>query len=136
MADRYPDIPGAKGPDGTSQDAAEAIAAGDEVTCASVFGAPAYLSGLDDEMHKAFTWQWQERSNPLVAKRLRAVTAAKDYIDRTGPVMLKEWQKAVGVTEESQRDRNGRKIVTRRITPSEIRLKKTRADARFALPTN
>jgi len=28
MADRYPDIPGAKGPDGTSQDAAEAIAPG------------------------------------------------------------------------------------------------------------
>ena len=26
MAERYPDIPGAKGPDGTSQDAAEAIA--------------------------------------------------------------------------------------------------------------
>ena len=26
MADRYPDNPGAKGPDGTSQDAAEAIA--------------------------------------------------------------------------------------------------------------
>lgn len=26
MADRYPDIPGAKGPDATSQDAAEAIA--------------------------------------------------------------------------------------------------------------
>lgn len=26
MADRYPDMPGAKGPDGTSQDAAEAIA--------------------------------------------------------------------------------------------------------------
>ena len=26
MADCYPDIPGAKGPDGTSQDAAEAIA--------------------------------------------------------------------------------------------------------------
>lgn len=26
MADRYPDIPGAKGPDGTSQDAAQAIA--------------------------------------------------------------------------------------------------------------
>lgn len=25
MADRYPDIPGAKGPDGTSQDAADAI---------------------------------------------------------------------------------------------------------------
>jgi hypothetical protein len=30
MADRYPDIPGAKGPDGTSQDAAEPI-----VPCAS-----------------------------------------------------------------------------------------------------
>lgn len=26
MADRYPDIPGAKGPDGTSQDAADEIA--------------------------------------------------------------------------------------------------------------
>ena len=26
MADRYPDIPGAKGPDGTSQDVAEGIA--------------------------------------------------------------------------------------------------------------
>ena len=26
MADRYPDKPGAKGPDGTSQDAAEAVA--------------------------------------------------------------------------------------------------------------
>ena len=27
MSDRYPDIPGSKGPDGTSQDAAEAIKA-------------------------------------------------------------------------------------------------------------
>lgn len=113
-----------------------AIEAGDEVTCSSVFGAPAYLSGLSQEMHREFTRQWQERVNPLVAKRLRAVVAARDYVERTGPLVLREWHKAVGVIEETQEVRNGRRVVTRRVTASEIRTKKAAADARFALPTN
>jgi hypothetical protein len=114
----------------------DAIEARDEVTCSSLFGAPAYLSGLTEEMHREFTRRWQERMNPLVAKRLRAVVAAKDYVDRTGPLMLKEWHKAVGVIEETREDRSGRKIVVRRITASEIRKKKASADERFALPAN
>jgi hypothetical protein len=113
-----------------------AIEARDEVTCSSLFGAPAYLSGLTDEMHKQFTRQWQERINPLVGKRLRAVTAARDYIDRTSGLMLKEWQKAVGVLEETSEGPNGRRIVTRRVTASEIRRKKTKADQRFAFLPN
>ena len=114
----------------------DAINARDEVTCSSLFGAPAYLSGLTEEMHREFTRQWQERINPLVAKRLRAVTAARDYVERTGPLMLKEWHKAVGAIEETREDRSGRKIVVRRVLPSELRKKKASADARFALPTN
>ena len=113
-----------------------AIEARDEVTCSSLFGAPAYLCGLTDEMHKQFTRKWQEEVNPLVAKRLRAVNAALDYVDRTGPLMLKEWHKAVGVLEETQEGRNGRRIVTRRVLPSELRKKKTKADERFVIPTN
>ena len=113
-----------------------AIEARDEVTCSSLFGAPAYLCGLTDEMHKQFTRKWQEEVNPLVAKRLRAVNAALDYVDRTGPLMLREWHKAVGVLEETKEGPNGRKIVVRRVLPSEIRKKKTSADVRFVIPTN
>jgi uncharacterized protein YeaO (DUF488 family) len=113
-----------------------AITARDEVTCSSVFGAPAYLSGLTEEMHREFTRKWQEEVNPLVAKRLRAVKAALDYVDRTGPLMLKEWHKAVGVLEEAKEGPNGRKIVVRRVLPSEIRKKKISADERFVIPSN
>jgi hypothetical protein len=113
-----------------------AITNRDEVTCSSLFGAPGYLCGLTDEMHREFTRKWQEEVNPLVAKRLRAVTAALDYVDRTGPLMLKEWRKAVGVLEETKEGPNGRKIVVRRVLPSELRKKKTKADERFVIPTN
>ena len=113
-----------------------AIDARDDATCSSLFGAPAYLSGLTEDMHKQFTRKWQEKMNPVAAKRLRAVVAARDYIDRTGPLMLKEWQKAVGVIEETHDGPNGRRIVVRRVTASEIRKKKNFADERFAFPVN
>ncbi|URD61826.1 hypothetical protein M8312_04760 [Sphingomonas sp. KRR8] len=113
-----------------------AIRAGDEVTCSSLFGAPAYLSGLNEEMHREFTRLWQEKVNPLVAKRLRAVSAAHEYVERTGPLMLKEWHNAVGVIEETREDRSGRRIVVGRSTASAIRKKKASADQRFALPAN
>jgi hypothetical protein len=50
--------------------------------------------------------------------------------------MLREWQKAVGVLEETKEGPNGRRIVTRRVLPSELRKKKTKADERFVLPAN
>ena len=113
-----------------------AIDARDEATCSSLFGAPAYLSGLTEEMHKHFTRKWQEKINPVTTKQLKAVVAARDYLDRTGPLMLNEWQKAVGVIEETQDGPNGRRLVVRRVTASEIRKKKNFADERFAFPAN
>jgi hypothetical protein len=113
-----------------------AIESGDEVTCSSLFGAPAYLSGLSEDMHKQFTRLWQEHINPLASKRLAAVRAAHAYVERTGPLMLSQWTKAVGEIVETEEVRGGRRVVTRRVKPSEIRKKKTKADERFALPTN
>ncbi|WP_444461174.1 hypothetical protein [Rhodobacter capsulatus] len=60
-----------------------AIQKGDEVTVSAVLGAPAYLSGLTDEMQAMLLRQWHEKHNPKAAKRLRAMRAVMDLI-KTG----------------------------------------------------
>ena len=110
-----------------------AIDTGDEVVVSAVLGAPAMLSGLTTDMQAALRQQWNEKANPVGAKRLRAMTAAKAYLDRCGGIVLKEWHDAVGVIEETKEGRNGRRIVARRITAAEIRAQKTKADSAFVL---
>jgi hypothetical protein len=113
-----------------------AIEAGDESTVAAVCGAPSYLSGLDPELQASLKREWSERQNPKLAKRLRAVTAAHDHLLKRGSLLIGEWQKGVGVIEETREGPNGRRIVTKTIRASDIRAKKNRANEAFVLPTN
>ena len=73
-----------------------AIRKGDEVTVSAVLGAPAYLSGLSDEMQAMLLRQWHEKANPKAAKRLRAMTAVMDLIQDRAPLIRTELERAVG----------------------------------------
>ena len=73
-----------------------AIQKGDEVTVSAVLGAPAYLSGLTDEMQAMLLRQWHEKANPKAAKRLRAMRAVMDLIQDRAPLIHKELERVVG----------------------------------------
>jgi hypothetical protein len=74
----------------------DAMDNGDEQTVSSLLGAPPYLSGLTAEFQQTYTRMWREKTAPGMAKRLRAMTAAKDMIERNGPVIFSSMEKAVG----------------------------------------
>ncbi|WP_347313497.1 hypothetical protein [Defluviimonas sp. SAOS-178_SWC] len=65
----------------------------------AVCGAPPMLSGLSKEMHAHFTRLYNEMTKPEATKRLKALTAARSYLERHGPQVLKESIKAVGVIQ-------------------------------------
>lgn len=73
-----------------------AIQKGDEVTVSAVLGAPAYLSGLTDEMQAVLRRLWNEKANPTASKRLRAMRAAMDLIQDRAPLIHKEMERVVG----------------------------------------
>jgi hypothetical protein len=70
---------------------------GDETTCAAVFGAPAYLSGVEPNTVEVLTRTYHERKSPAVAKRVRAMKAAHDLLSDRGGLLHKELEKAVGM---------------------------------------
>ena len=75
----------------------QAIDAGDHETVRAVCGAPSYLSGLEPGMQQSLTRLYHEKANPTMAKRLKALTSAKDYIEKNGSLVLKELERAVGL---------------------------------------
>ena len=72
------------------------LASKDDTTLSAVLGAPAFLSGLDDAMQAHFTRQFRETQQPVLAKRLKALTGAKALIEQRGGLVFKEIEKAVG----------------------------------------
>lgn len=112
-----------------------AIDRGDEVSVSAVLGGPSYLSGLTDEMQQQFLIQWNERANPLQAKRLRAMTTALDMLNKRGGLVHKGRIDAVGHIEVRTKMRGGPDHV-QRITPSAIRNKRDKARAAFAIPAS
>lgn len=74
----------------------KAIADGDEETVSAVLGAKHYLSGLNADMQKVLLRHWHERQNPDKARRLKAMQAAKELIERDGGKVFKEIDKAIG----------------------------------------
>ncbi len=75
----------------------EHIDAGDVVTASSVLGAPSYLSGLDAKLQQTLTRMWHERQAPALAKRLKAMHAAKEMIEKRAGLVFVELEKVVGV---------------------------------------
>ena len=110
----------------------QAINAGDEVTASAVLGAPAMLSGFDEDMKALLLREYHERFNPDMAKRLRAVTAARDLIDGRIGVLRKELAKAVGTIKIKGNTFDMHGQFSGEITPAQIRAKKAKSDKPFA----
>lgn len=80
-----------------------AVDSGDALTVSSVLGAPAYLSGLDQEFQPIYTRLWNERQSPEVTKRLKVMIGAKELIEKRAGLVFKELEKAVGAPPHKAR---------------------------------
>ena len=112
----------------------KAIEAGDETTATAVLGAPPYLSGLDPDMHAEYLRDWHNAQRPVEAKKIRAMRAAADMLNDRYKLLTKAVEKAVGVHEEYQEDRQGRRMLVRTWTAGEIRARVKASNKRFAVP--
>lgn len=72
------------------------IEAGDDLSVSAVLGGPSYLSGLTDDMRTVLTRMWHERQNPALVQRLTLLRATAEKIERDGPLVFREMEKAVG----------------------------------------
>ncbi len=111
----------------------KAIRDGDEVVASAVLGAPAMLSGFDEEMKQILLKEYHERFNPGLAKRLRAVTQARDLIDSKLGVLRKEVKKAVGVIKIKGDTFDLHGQYAGEITPAQLRAKRDKSNKPFAL---
>ena len=88
----------------------DALKRGDVKTCGAILGAPAYLSGLNDEEHKHFTRKFHEATNPELVSRLNVITQVKQKLEQSKDIIKMELERAVGLSPiELQRLREGSK---------------------------
>jgi hypothetical protein len=109
----------------------QAIRDGDSVVASAVLGAPAMLSGLDEEMKQILLREYHERFNPGLAKRLRAVTAARDLIDSKAGVLKREVAKAVGTIKIVGKTFDMHGQYSGEITPAQLRAKRDKSHKPF-----
>ena len=110
----------------------QAIRDGDDVVASAVLGAPGMLSGIDDEMKPILLREYHERFNPSLAKRLRAVTAARDLIDGRMGVLKKEVAKAVGTIKIKGKTFDMHGQYSGEVTPRQLREKRDKSQKPFA----
>jgi hypothetical protein len=96
----------------------KAIETNDRRTAESILGAPAFLSGLTDEMQAVLTRMFHAKHNPLKEKRLKAARAGLELIEKRQGLVFSELEKAIGAAP--------RKIAA-------IRKSKTAAEAALVL---
>lgn len=72
------------------------IESGDDLSASAVLGGPSYLSGLTDDMRTVLTRMLHERQNPALVQRLTLLRATAAKVERDGPLVMIEMQKAVG----------------------------------------
>ena len=111
----------------------QAIRDGDSVVASAVLGAPAMLSGLDEEMKAVLLREYHEQFNPALAKRLRAVTAARDLIDGRMGVLKKEVAKAVGTIKIKGNSFEIHGQYSGQITPAQLRAQRDKSNKPFAV---
>ncbi|MBB6192404.1 hypothetical protein FHS51_002647 [Sphingobium wenxiniae] len=111
----------------------QAIRDGDDVVASAVLGAPGMLSGIDDEMKPILLREYHERFNPGLAKRLRAVTAARDLIDSRMGVLKKEVAKAVGTIKLKGNTFDLHGQYSGEITPAQLRAKRDKSHKPFTV---
>lgn len=74
----------------------EAFAKDDEPTLAAILGGQSFLSGLTDIDHAHFVREYHSRKNPHLVRRLDVMNRFLDKLERSIPVVAKEFDKAVG----------------------------------------
>ena len=111
----------------------QAIENRDDVVASAVLGAPAMLSGFDEEMKTLLLREYHERFNPAMAKRLRAVTAARDLIDGRMGVLRKEVAKAVGTIKIKGNTFDLHGQYSGEITPAQLRAKRDKSHKPFTV---
>jgi len=111
----------------------QAIRDGDSVVASAVLGAPAMLSGLDEEMKQILLREYHEKFNPGLAKRLRAVTAARDLIDGRLGVLKKEVAKAVGTIKLKGKTFDMHGQYSGEVTPRQLREKRDKSHKPFTV---
>lgn len=99
----------------------QALASGDAVVTSALLGAPAMLSGFDEDMKAIMLKEYHERFNPAMAKRLRAVTQARDLVDSKMGVLKKEVAKAVGTIKRKGKTFDMHGQYSGEITPRQLR---------------
>jgi len=97
-------------------------------------GAPSYLSGLSEELHAEYLRDWHNAQRPVEAKKIRAMRAAAEMLNERYKLLTVAHREAVGVIEQTQEDRQGRKIVVRIWTPAQVRERVKAANEPFAVP--
>lgn len=75
----------------------ELIQSGDEQSVSAVLGAPAYLSGLTQQMRDALTQQWNSKRNPALTEKLTLLRAAQERLERAGTTLLSTIERGMGV---------------------------------------
>jgi len=111
----------------------QAIRDGDELVASAVLGGPGMLSGITEEMRAVLVREYHEQFNPGLAKRLRAVTAARAQIDGKLGLLRRELKKAVGTIKIKGPNFDLHGQYEGEITPAQLRAKKGKSDAPFAV---
>jgi hypothetical protein len=65
-------------------------------SASAVLGAPHFLSGLTPEAQAVLLRMFHEARDPQTSKRLAALKAAQEHLDRNSPLLFKQVEKAVG----------------------------------------
>lgn len=73
------------------------IADGDEQSVSAILGAPAYLSGLTNDMRAALTRAWHSKRNPALTAKLTLLQATDERLSRAGSAFVTSAEKAQGV---------------------------------------
>lgn len=73
-----------------------AIRRGEDVTASAVLGAPAFLSGIPDDMLPVLVLMYREHNAPEDAAKLKTMKGAKALIEERGGLIFRELEKAVG----------------------------------------
>lgn len=74
-----------------------AIDEGDHDVPMAALGAPSFLSGIDASIQSTLLRMYREKSNPQLAKRLRAMQQAKDLIETRSGLLHSQLEAAVGM---------------------------------------
>ncbi|MBD59439.1 MAG: hypothetical protein CL808_04885 [Citromicrobium sp.] len=73
-----------------------AIRKGDDITATACLGGPAYLSGLNDEMHGVLLKTYHEHNAPDEAAKLKVMLGARALIAERGGLLHSQLENAVG----------------------------------------